>query len=95
MRKVRQSAVRLSSLPVPRWKKGVLLLREALLSTIRMACWKTWPEGVAERRGRKAWLKGAAERSGLKAWPESVVGRRGRKAWLEDVLAESRTFSND
>ena len=39
-----------------------------------MARRKTWPEGVAERRGRKA-------------WPEGVVGRRGRRAWSEDVLA--------
>ena len=39
-----------------------------------MARRKTRPEGVAERRGRKAWLK-------------DVAGRRGRKAWSEDVLA--------
>ena len=38
-----------------------------------MARRKTWPEGVAERRGRKAWLK-------------SVAGRRGRKAWLKGVV---------
>ena len=31
-----------------------------------MARRKTWPEGVAERRGRKAWSEGVAERRGRK-----------------------------
>ena len=65
-----------------------LLLREAVTSSIRMACRKTWPEGVAERRGRKAWLKDVAERRGQKTWPEGVAGRRGRKA----CLPESQNF---
>ena len=94
MREVRQSAVELVVITYSTVENGVLQLREAVSSSIRMAGRKTWPEGVAERRGRKAWLKGVAEWRGRKAWPERVVGRRGRKAWLEDVLAESRTFSN-
>ena len=85
VREVRQSAVELVVITYSTVENGVLLLREAVSSSIRMAGRKTWP---------KAWLKGMAEWRGRKAWLESVVGRRGRKAWLEDVLAESRTFSN-
>ena len=74
-------------------------MREAMTSSIRMACRKTWPEGVAERRGRKAWLKGVAERRGRKAWPEGVAGKRGRKAWPKGVVGRRAclnriTFSN-
>ena len=52
---------------------GKIAVTSNITSSIRMARRKTWPEGVAERRGRKAWLKG-------------VVGRRGRMAWLKGVV---------
>ena len=48
-----------------------------------MACRKTWPEGVAERRGRKTWSEGVAERRGRKTWLKGVAEWRGRKAWPE------------
>ena len=51
-----------------------------------MARQKTWPQGVAERRGLKALLKGVAGRRGRKAWPKGVVGRR--------ACRNRRTFSN-
>ena len=55
-----------------------------ITSSFRRARQKTWPEGVAERRGRKAWLK-------------DVVGWRGRMALPDGVgqktcLPESRMW---
>ena len=38
------------------------VLPRSITSSIRMARRKTWPEGVAERRGRKAWSESVAER---------------------------------
>ena len=64
------------------------VLPRSITSSIRMARRKTWPEGVAERRGRKAWLKSVAGRRGRKAWPKGVVGRRAlpesQEVYLED-----------
>ena len=62
------------------------VLPRSITSSIRMARRKTWPEGVAERRGRKAWLKSVVGRRGRKAWPKGVVGRR--------ACRNRRTFSN-
>ena len=39
---------------------------------------KTWPEGVAGRRGQNASSKDVAGRRGRKAWSEGVVRRRAR-----------------
>ena len=71
-------------------KKSVVqpVLPRSITSSIRMARRKTWPEGVAERRGRKAWLKSVAEKRGRKAWSEGVAERRGRKT----CLPESQDF---
>ena len=74
MREVRQSAVELVVITYSTVENGVLLLREAVSSSIRMAGWKTWPEGVAERRGPN----GVAGRRG----PEGVAERRGWKTCL-------------
>ena len=41
---------------------GAASSAESITSSIRMARRKTWPEGVAGRRGRKAWLKSVARR---------------------------------
>ena len=59
----RPQASRLHRQPTPVQRLVNLLLREAT-SSIRMARRKMWPEGVAERRGRKAWLKDVAGRRG-------------------------------
>ena len=52
------------------------VLPRSTTSSIRMARRKTWPEGVAGRRGRKAWSEDVVGRRGRKTWSESVVGRR-------------------
>ena len=79
-----------STTPRSQWCSQIL--PSNITSPIRMARRKTWPEGVAEKRGRKAaWLKGVVIRRACR--------NRGRRIrcpvlWRSEALVLKHSHAN-